>query len=158
MTSLPQDPSEPSTMRVTLLLCDAAQADPSGKVHILGAGWSITQVSAGNPLPPHAVVAIIYVPWNEANRPHLARLQLEDADGRLVEVETPNGPVPLVHEQQFEVGRPAGVPEGIPLETPVVVNIGPGLPLSAGRYTWRLEIDGRSQQDWVASFHVRQVG
>jgi hypothetical protein len=155
MTSMPDDMSG---LQATLLLCDAAQADPSGKVHILGAGWSITQAAPGNPLPPHAVVAIIHVPWNEANRVHIARLMLQDADGRIVQIETPNGTVPLIHEQQFEVGRPAGVPEGISLESPVVVNIGPGLPLPAGRYAWRLEIDERTRQEWVVPFHVRAAG
>lgn len=158
MTSMTDDRDELGGLQATLLLCDAAQADPAGKVHILGAGWSITQASPGNPLPPHAIVAIIHVPWNEANRMHTARLILQDADGRVVQIETPNGLVPLVHEQQFEVGRPAGVPEGISLESPVVVNIGPGLPLTSGRYAWRLEIDDRTRQEWVAPFHVRIVG
>jgi hypothetical protein len=98
------------------------------------------------------------VPWNEANRVHIARLLLQDADGAVVHIETPAGTVPLIHEQQFEVGRPAGVPEGISLESPVVVNIGPGLPLSPGRYSWRLEIDGTTRQEWVAAFHVRAAG
>ena len=32
-------------MKATLLLCDAAQVDPSGKVHILGAGWTVVDVA-----------------------------------------------------------------------------------------------------------------
>jgi hypothetical protein len=38
---------------------------------------------------------------------------------------------------------------------PVVVSVGPGMPLLDGRYSWRLEIDGTSHEDWLASFHVR---
>jgi len=31
-----------SSLDITLILCDAAQADPNGNVHMLGVGWSIT--------------------------------------------------------------------------------------------------------------------
>lgn len=51
-------------MRAVLVLCDFAEQDqPGGKVHMLGAGWSMI-----GPLPaPHAVVVLIKVGWNEAN-------------------------------------------------------------------------------------------
>jgi hypothetical protein len=29
------------------------------------------------------------------------------------------------------------------------------MPLTDGRYSWRLEIDGASDEDWFVSFHVR---
>jgi hypothetical protein len=32
------------------------------------------------------------------------------------------------------------------------------MPLPAGRYAWRLEIDGASDEDWMATFHVREPG
>ena len=51
--------------------------------------------------------------------------------------------------------RPPGAPEGITLDVPVVVSVGPGMPLTDGRYSWRLEIDDASDEDWLASFHVR---
>jgi hypothetical protein len=38
-----------------------------------------------------------------------------------------------------------------------VVNL-PPLPISAGRYTWRLFIDGESGEDWVRPFQVRGRG
>ena len=34
-------------MKATLILCDAAQVDPAGKVHILGAGWTVVMVAGG---------------------------------------------------------------------------------------------------------------
>ena len=43
-------------MKATLLLCDAAQVDPAGKVHILGAGWTVVGGGNGVPLPAQAVV------------------------------------------------------------------------------------------------------
>lgn len=142
-------------MKATLLLCDAAQVDPAGKVHILGAGWTVVGGGNGVPLPAQAVVAMVHVPWHETVRPHFLRLRLEDADGNAVLVGPPEARQPMVHEQTVVVNRPPGAPEGITLDVPVVVSIGPGMPLAAGRYAWRLEIDGASDEDWMATFHVR---
>jgi hypothetical protein len=143
-------------VKATLILCDAAQADPAGKVHILGVGWTVVIVPPGVPMPAHAVVAIVHVPWHETLEPHQIRLRLEDADGRAVMVgSAPDQLIPLVHDQQIEVRRPPGAPEGITLDVPIVVSVAPGLPLTDGRYSWRLEIDGASDEDWLASFHVR---
>ena len=65
---------------------------------------------------------------------------------------------PLGPEQPIVVQRPPGGPEGLTLDVPVVVSIAPGLVLAPGRYAWRLEIDGRSREDWMVSFHVRATG
>jgi hypothetical protein len=143
-------------VKATLILCDAAQVDPAGKVHILGAGWTVVSVVPGSPLLAHSIVAIVHVPWHETDRPHRLRLRLEDADGRAVMIgPAPDQLAPLVHEQLIEVRRPPDAPEGITLDVPVVVSVGPGMPLTDGRYSWRLEIDGASDEDWLASFHVR---
>jgi hypothetical protein len=113
-------------MKATLLLCDAAQVDPAGKVHILGAGWTVVSVARGTPVLAHAVVAIVHVPWNETHEPHRLRLRLEDEDGRPVMIgPAPDQLAPLIHEQQIEVGRPPGAPEGITFDVPVVVTVGP---------------------------------
>jgi hypothetical protein len=143
-------------VKATLILCDAAQVDPSGKVHILGVGWTVVRVGVGVPVPAHAVVAIVHVAWHETPSPHLICLRLQDADGRPVMI----GPdadhlAPLVHDQLLEVHRPSDVPEGITFDVPVVVSVSPGLPLVEGRYSWRLEIDGHTDEEWLASFHVR---
>ena len=154
-------------MKATLLLCDAAQVDPAGKVHILGAGWTVVGVG-GNPqgrdgnnesdpgpgLPGQAVVAMLHVPWHETIEPHFLRLRLEDADGNAVMVGPPGDQRAMVHDQPFTARRPTGAPEGITIDVPVVVSIGPGMPLEPGRYAWRLEIDGQSHEDWMVSFHV----
>ncbi|MGH8891355.1 MAG: hypothetical protein ACRDV3_16530 [Acidothermaceae bacterium] len=158
-------------MKATLLLCDAAQVDPAGKVHILGAGWTVVGVG-GDPsgsddgpeaggvppglpgLPGQAVVAMLHVPWHETIESHFLRLRLEDADGNAVMVGPPGEQRAMVHDQPFSARRPAGAPEGITIDVPVVVSIGPGMPLKPGRYAWRLEIDGRSHEDWMVSFHV----
>ncbi len=50
-------------------------------------------------------------------------------------------------------GHP-GLKPGTPLDFPVAVNSTP-LPLEAGRYEWRLTIDGASREDWTLPFTVR---
>jgi hypothetical protein len=141
-------------MKATLLLCDAAQVDPAGKVHILGAGWTVVGVGSGAGLPGQAVVVMLHVPWNETVDMHFLRLRLEDADGNPVLLGPPGEQRALVHEQPFAAHRPAGAPEGISIDFPVVVSVGPGVTLAPGRYAWRLEIDGASHEDWMTSFHV----
>jgi hypothetical protein len=85
------------------------------------------------------------------------RLELVDSDGIEVEVETDDGTQPVVFfdDVPFEVGRPAGLKPGTPLDFPVAVNSGP-LPLAPGRYEWRLTIDGEVDDDWRLPFSVRQ--
>jgi hypothetical protein len=84
------------------------------------------------------------------------RLELLDADGVAVEVETDDGlqPVVFFDDVPFEVGRPAGLKPGTPLDFPVAVNSGP-LPLEPGIYEWRLTIDDKTDDDWRLPFSVR---
>lgn len=133
-------------MRVTLLLCDSAQA-VADKLYILGAGWSFTGPSVG----PMALAILVQVPWMDTNQPHPFRVELVDADGGPVQVE--NGPVMV--EGLLEVGRPPGHPPGTPFNVPLAFNFGP-LPLLAGqRYVWRVSIDGVSEEGWEAAFNTR---
>jgi hypothetical protein len=99
-------------VKITMMLADAAQ-QVGGKLYVLGGGWSTT----GSPTPPMAVAIKIEVPWDRTS------------DVRPVEV-----------TGELEVGRPAGLPDGTPLDAPLVVSFGP-MPLESGRYEWRLEIE-----------------
>ncbi|NHC12632.1 DUF6941 family protein [Motilibacter deserti] len=142
-------------MDAVLILADSAQqSEPGGKVHILGAGWSVTgpAVAAG------AVVVFLWIPWDQTNEPHEVVLSLLDADGHVVLVPGPEGDVPLRIPNTVQVGRPAATPDGTPIDASFVVNYGPGLPLTPGeRYTWQLEIDGESKEHWSRGFLVRPV-
>lgn len=139
-------------MKVTLLLCDFAQA-VQGKLYVLGGGWSIKGANS-----PMAIALKIEVPWSEANRRHRWALELRDAEGQGVEVNTPEGKQPVRLEGQLEVGRPAGLPEGTPLDSATAINMGP-MPLEPGsRYEWRLSINDHSEPDWYLSFLVRGHG
>jgi hypothetical protein len=133
-----------------MLLCDSAQV-ADGKLFILGGGWSIT-----GPMPvPSAVALKLLVDWHELTRQHHWELFLEDADGRPVTVETPDGPQPIEMRGDFSVSEPIGVPEGSPVDVPMAMNLGP-LPLApSSRYTWRFVVDGESLPGASVSFATR---
>jgi hypothetical protein len=123
-----------SPVEVKLILCDSAVADPAGKVHMLGAGWSLT----GVPAAPHAIVLLGKVPWDRTNQQLHLHLELVDGDGQPVTLPDPNGsPVAVGQEADLEVGRPPGIPPGSMLNAAFALSV-PSLHLQPGRYTWRL--------------------
>jgi hypothetical protein len=141
-------------VKVTMLLADFAQV-ADGKLTVVGGGWSLS----GPEPTPFGIAILVHVPWDQANRRHTLRLELIDADGQPVLMPgTEDGeerPIVFLDDVEFEVGRPAGIKPGTPLELPLAVNSGP-LPLEPGsRYVWRLSIDGESDEDWRLAFSVR---
>ena len=140
-------------MKATLLLADFAQV-AEGKLTVVGGGWSVT----GPEPTPFAIAILVQVPWDQANVRHTLRLELLDADGNAVTIETDEGeeePILFCDDLVFEVGRPPGLKPGTPLDFPLAVNSGP-LPFEpGGRYEWRLSIDGRSDEDWRLPFTTR---
>jgi len=139
-------------MRASLILCDFAETDPAaGKVHMLGAGWSVT-----GPQPAmQTVVALIKVGWNEANRPIDFVLRLTDGDGAVVHVPGPAGAQTLEITGRMEVGRPPGIPEGSEIDASFVVPLQP-VPLTPGqRFTWRLNFG--DEEAASESFYVRPL-
>ena len=133
-----QDDRVASQMEAQLILADAAQA-VGGKVSMLGAGWSVT----GTPTAPQAVVGLIKVPWDRANEQLPMHLQLVDADGRPVLLPGPDGSLDQLVQfhATIEVGRPPGLTPGTPIDSSFTMNVQP-LPLTPGRYTWRLDLAG----------------
>ena len=132
-----------SPIKATIILCDAAQADPSGKLHMLGAGWSVT----GTPTGAAAVAVLLKIPWDLANTKLPFSLQLEDADGRPVILG--GGPVDM--KSEFEVGRPPGLDPGSPIDASFQLSVQP-MPLAPGRYQWRLQV---GVDEFAESFQVR---
>jgi hypothetical protein len=141
------------SVKVTMLLADFAQV-AEGKLTVVGGGWSLT----GPEMTPFGIAILVQVPWDQANRRHTLRLELVDADGLAVTLPGEEGegnPIVFLDDVEFEVGRPAGIKPGTPLELPLAVNSGP-LPLEpGGRYEWRLTIDGEGDEDWRLAFSVR---
>ncbi len=139
-------------MRVTMLLCDAAQV-AEGKLFILGGGWSITGAQMG----PSAIALKLEVPWDQTNVAHHWELYLVDADGRPVTIQTDEGQQAIEVRGDFEVGRPPGLPTGAPLDVPIAVNL-PPLPVEGGeRYEWRLTVDGETDESWTVAFSTLTV-
>jgi hypothetical protein len=137
-------------MRATFLLADYAVVS-DGKLTIVGGGWSQT----GPEPAPFGIALLIQVPWDQANTRHTFSVELLDADGEPVVIETDDPEDETVaFGGDFEVGRPPGLKPGTPLDFPVAMNSTP-LPLEPGRYEWRLIIDGESRQDWTLAFTVR---
>ena len=133
-------------MRVTLLLCDSAQA-VGDKLYILGAGWAFT----GPVIGPMALAILVSVPWTETNAPHNFRVEMVDVDGQPIRVDND----PVLIEGTLEVGRPPGHPAGTPINIPLAFNI-PSLALPAGqRFVWRVSIDGTSREEWEVAFNTR---
>jgi hypothetical protein len=125
-----------STLEAHVILCDAAVGEAAtGKVHMLGAGWSVI----GRPVGPHAVVVLMKIPWDRANVQLPLRLELHGADGGPILFPTPDGPLPVSGQGTVEVGRPPGIAPGSMLDASFVLNVG-ALPLGAGRYEWRLRL------------------
>lgn len=141
-----------SPIEAMLLLADAAQVDGhGGKVHLLGAGWSVT----GSPTAPQAVVGLLKIPWDRTNTPLAMRLQLVDADGQEVALVDAEGEGhTLDFASTLEVGRPPGLPPGTPIDSSFVVNV-PSLPLPGGRFGWRLQV---GDEVFLTSFSVRGEG
>ena len=139
-------------MNAVLLLADYAQV-AEGKLTVVGGGWSMT----GPEPAPFGIAVLVHVPWDQANQKHTLRLELLDADGGPVTMSTDAGDEPIVFldDAPFEVGRPAGLKPGTPLDFPLALNSSP-LPLESGRYEWRLSIDGRTEEDWRVAFTVRE--
>ena len=140
-------------MKVTMMLADFVET-ANGKLYIMGGGWSIT----GSMPSPSAIALKIEVPWNETNQKHNLKIELLDPDFNPVLVPTPAGNAPLAIGGDFEVGRPAGLPQGAPVDVSMGFNIGP-IPLESGkRYIWKLTIDGNSKDDWRVAFSTRSSG
>jgi hypothetical protein len=136
----------------TIILADAAQVSPDNKLHALGIGWTKTS----SPITaPSAVAIILHVPWDETNRKLRWTLDLFDADGKPVVLQTEPEKFSGIHiENQIEVGRPPGVKPGSSINVPFAVNIAP-LPLPADQtFAWVLRVGDR---EWRASFATQAL-
>lgn len=131
-----------SPIEAQMILCDAAQADQSGKLHMLGAGWHMT----GSPTAPQAVAVMIKVPWDRTNQKIPITLRLLDSDGKAVCLPTPNGSSALEIKTLVEVGRPAGIAHGSYIPAAFAVNVG-SMPLTPGRYVWHLTAGETERQE-----------
>ncbi|HUZ37675.1 MAG TPA: hypothetical protein VMV17_15245 [Streptosporangiaceae bacterium] len=137
-------------MEVTLILGDFAETDPSsGKVHILGAGWSVT-----GPAPsPQAIVAFLRVSPDRVHSPIAFTARLLDKTRQVVETPGVGGMQRLEISGQVEIQVPDAWDAVSDLPASFAINIG-ALPLKPGSaYSWTVEIDGKEEAH--ADFIVR---
>lgn len=140
-------------MRASLVLADFAETDTgTGKVHMIGAGWSMT-----GPAPsPHAIVAFLHVPADRVEGgPIPVMIRLVDRSGQVVEAQGPAGMQPLEITGQVELQVPEGWDRSTELQATFSANL-MGLSLQPGQsYTWSIEADDKELAS--TQFQVRPV-
>lgn len=137
-------------MQASLILCDFAEQDPTGKIHMLRAGWSVM-----GPAPTaHAVVVFMKAPQSENSSPVSITLRLRDADHQVVTMPGAAGMQVLEFAGQIEIRQFPDSPDDAVGGGAFAVNVAP-LPLQPGRYTWSLEVQGKEEAS--ADFFVRKT-
>ncbi len=139
-------------MKVNMMLCDAAQV-ADGKLYILGGGWSIL---VPKPIPT-AIALRFEVDWMEADIDHHWKLCLIDADGEPMKIDSGEGPTPIELEGDFRVGRPNDLPPGASIDMVVAINLSPLPFLPSTRYSWVMNIDDQTHEDWAVTFTTRAL-
>jgi hypothetical protein len=125
----------------------------NGLLMILGGGW-VVRPPAAAAAGPAAIAFLIRVPRHEAGSGHELRLELLDSEDRVVVIEPPAGPGPMIFETDFD----ANGLDDPSLTTPLVVSLGINLqpfPLARrSEYRWRAYIDGETQESWTLPFRT----
>lgn len=119
---------------------------------IAGGGWS----SAGPGPIPCGIALLFHVPWQQTNQRTEIRLKLLDEDGRPVPRAGAPAEPPVEAAGHIEAGRPPGIAPGTEINVPVAFNTVLQLP-PGQRFTWVLEIDGRTDDAWRVPFATREV-
>jgi hypothetical protein len=126
--------SSAGDIEATMLLCDSAQA-VGGKLYILGGGW--TMLAKVQPRARMSLAVKLSVPWSRANeRIHVEAVLITDQG---VEV-THGEDQPVRADGNLELGRPAGLRAGTPLDATFVMDF-EGLDLDVGGYVWELKVN-----------------
>lgn len=126
-------------IRAHLVLADFAETDSSGKVHLLGGGWTVLSGGPG----PHAVVVFLKVSPDQADKAITVTLRLVSKESRVVvEQLGPGGLQQLEITGQVVLNIPPEWDPSVDLDATFTINLGPLL-LSAGTYTWVAEIGGK---------------
>lgn len=137
-------------IRGYLALADFAELDSGNrKVHILGAGWTMTAPASGS----HAVVLFLRVPYDHVSNVIPISLRLVVKGGDVVELPAPGGRQRLEIVGQLQLEDPGeNWDPAVDLDAVFPLNFGQ-LPLQAGTYTWIAEVDGKEVA--TADFLVR---
>ncbi|WP_146103662.1 DUF6941 family protein [Nonomuraea solani] len=129
-------------MDAHIILSDAAQKDASGKVGLLGAGWTIT----GPKVPPMAVTVFLRIGWEEASRLRRWMLRLLDDQDKVVSA--PDDP-----ERRVEFDGHLGLNEAsdvvleeeanlVDLATSLAIQVQTPQLEGGRRYRWVFDVEG----------------
>jgi hypothetical protein len=125
-------------IRAYIALADFAELDTgTRKVHILGAGWTFTALTAS----AHAVVVFLKIPPDRVGGPLPITLRLLSKAGEVVEQPGHGGPQRLEINGQLQLQEP-DEEQAVDLDAILPVNLGQ-LTLQAGVYTWIAEVEGK---------------
>jgi hypothetical protein len=151
----------PDGTRAVLLLADYITADASGKLTVVGAGFTVAAVQQTGTTSPQYLAGLIDVPSSHAGRQLAVTVELRDeTDDAVARIPGPSGqPEALRIQQLMLVERPqlpgVAVPEGMFCRVQFLLGFPNGLPLPPNReYAWKLEIDGTRLKSWQARFYV----
>ena len=125
-------------MKVFAFLADAAQVDQQTKVHALGLNWT----HMPTPTLPMAVVAFAELEPEDLPAALSVRIELLDAEEQPVDVpaDTEGNYKPLAITGVGTASEFEGPRKGEPIMVPFVTQIGPGLPLKPGFYSFRVTV------------------
>jgi len=140
-------------MEAFIILSDAAQIDASGKVGLLGAGWTIT----GPNVPPMAVTVFLRVPWEEAGQRRTFRIRLLDEEDQPVyRPGSDEDPIEFTGQLQLDEKRALPDDEVRLVDIHVPISVTAHLPSLHGghRYRWVFEVEGKELAS--TSFVVRR--
>lgn len=130
-----------------LILADGAQVQ-GGKLFILGGGWDRVQFADYPQTLPLGLAFGIRVPWTETNRKHTFLLSGVSAD-RNTKLFEAGG--------EFEMGRPAGLPEAMSQVFQVAMQV-PLMVPSPGQYSIEATLDGGKVNHSIPFFAVELPG
>jgi hypothetical protein len=126
-------------IRAHLVLADFAETDSSGKVHLLGGGWTILRGGAGS----HAVVVFLKIPTDQADKAITVTVRLVNKESQVVAEQLgPGGKQRLEITGQVVSSIPPEWDQSVDLDAIFAINLGQLL-LPAGTYTWVAEIEGK---------------
>ncbi|WP_227985590.1 hypothetical protein [Nocardia spumae] len=132
-------------MKITVITADSAQRDPVGKVHALGLNWSWVVT----PTPPMSVVIVID-PDTADELLTTFKLVAELIDANDEPATFGRSAEPLRAYIDATADEPSA-------RMMLAFNVAPGIPLSPGRYSWRVT-DSDGKEYGRTGFEVRPNG
>lgn len=126
-------------VRLNLMLAESATVH-QGKGFAFGIGLMALVVAQPNTTAQVAVCGTIAIPFVEMNRQHTVGIDLFDWDGQPFLVTTPIGDQPFRINAALRGSLPPALPRGSEIVVPFAVQF--ALPLRAGRFQFRISLDG----------------